>query len=97
MKISKKEAKKIIQGSGGQFISVEFVKKNGDVRKLNGRMGVHSSKYAPLTGQGLAYDPDNYGLIGIFDAQNKGYRMVNINTLLGIKINGKEYQVEGVL
>ena len=97
MKISKEEAKKIIQGSGGQFISVEFIKKDGEVRNLNGRIGVHKSKYAPLKNVGLAYDPDEYGLIGIFDAQNKGYRMVNINTLLGIKINGKEYQVDGVL
>jgi hypothetical protein len=94
MEISKEEAKKLIKGSGGQFVSVEFIKKNGDVRKLNGRMGVHSSKYAPLKNVGLAYDPDEYGLIGIFDAQNKGYRMVNINTLLGMKIDGKEYQIK---
>ena len=94
MEISKEEARELIKGSGGQFVSVEFVKKNGDVRKLNGRMGVHSSKYAPLKNVGLAYNPDEYGLVGIFDAQNKGYRMININTLLVMKIDGKEYKIK---
>ncbi len=97
MEISKAQARDIIKGSGGQFISVTFTKKNGEVRNLNGRIGVHKSKHAPLTGQGLAYDPDDYGLIGIFDAQIRNYRMVNINTLSRLAIDGKEYQVEEVL
>ena len=71
MNISKAKATDLIKGSKGKFISVTFVKKNGEVRKMNGRMGVHSSKNAPLKGVGLAYNPNDYGLVGIFDAQNK--------------------------
>jgi len=97
MKISKEEAKKIIQGSGGQFLSVRFTKKDGEVRDLNGRVGVHKSKYAPLTGQGLAYNPSDYDLITIFDAQKKAYRMINIGTLSRLTIAGETYQVEEVL
>ena len=77
MNISKTTAKDMIKGSKGKFVSVRFVKKDGEVRDLNGRIGVHNSKFAPLTGVGLVYDPDDYGLVGIFDAQKKAYRMVN--------------------
>ena len=93
MEISKAQARDIIKGSGGQFISVTFTKKNGEVRDLNGRMGVYKSKHAPLTGQGLAYNPNDYGLVGIFDVQKKAYRMININTLTCLKIKGKTYQI----
>ena len=57
-------------------------------------MGVYKSKHAPLTGQGLAYNPNDYGLVGIFDAQKKAYRMININTLSQLKMRGKTYQIE---
>jgi len=93
MKISKATAKDMIKGSKGKFVSVRFVKKDGDIRNLNGRVGVHKSKHAPLTGQGLAYNPDDYGLVGIFDAQKKAYRMVNINTLSQLKVDGETYEV----
>jgi hypothetical protein len=93
MNISKATAKDMIKGSKGKFVSVRFVKKDGEVRDLNGRVGVHKSKYAPLTGQGLAYNPDDYGLVGIFDAQKKAYRMVNINTLSQLKVDGETYEV----
>ena len=93
MQISKSKATDLIKGSKGKFIAVRFVKKNGEVRDLNGRMGVHKSKYAPLTGQGLAYNPDDYGLVGIFAAQKKAYRMVNINTLSQLTVDGESYDV----
>ena len=93
MQISKSKATDLIKGSKGKFIAVRFVKKNGEVRDLNGRMGVHKSKYAPLTGQGLAYNPDDYGLVGIFDAQKKAYRMVNINTLSQLTVDGETFNV----
>ena len=94
MNISKAKATDLIKGSKGKFISVTFVKKNGEVRKMNGRMGVHSSKNAPLKGVGLAYNPNDYGLVGIFDAQKKGYRMVNINTLSELIVDGQSYDVD---
>tara|TARA_R100000306_G_C4362297_1_gene135878 strand:- start:842 stop:1126 length:285 start_codon:yes stop_codon:yes gene_type:complete len=93
MNISKAKATDLLKGSKGKFVGVGFIKKNGEDRKLNGRMGVHKSKYAPLTGQGLAYNPDDYGLVGIFDAQKKAYRMVNINTLYQLTVDGETYQV----
>ena len=91
MRISKEEARDIIKGSGGKFVSVKFIKKDGSVRDLNGRIGVYKSQHAPLKNVGLKYNPNNYGLVSIFDVQKKAYRMVNINTLSQLKVNGKIY------
>jgi len=93
MNISKAKATDLIKGSKGKFVSVRFIKKDGEDRHLNGRLGVHNSKNAPLKGVGLAYNPDDYGLVGIFDAQAKDYRMVNINTLYQLKVDGETYEV----
>lgn len=93
MEISKAKATDLIKGSKGKFISVKFVKKDGSHRNMNGRMGVHKSPHAPLKGVGLAYNPSDYGLVGIFDAQKKNYRMVNINTLYELTLDGQVYDV----
>jgi len=90
MKISKAKATDLIKNSQGKFINVVFTKKNGDVRTLTGRTGVH--KYT--TGEGLKYNPDDYGLVGIYDNINKGYRMVNLNTLKEITVQGTTHEVE---
>ena len=90
MKISKAKATDLIKNSQGKFINVVFTKKNGDERTLTGRTGVH--KYT--TGEGLKYNPDDYGLVGIFDNIKKGYRMVNLNTLREITIQGTTHEVE---
>ena len=93
MKISKTKAKDLIDGSNGKFYSVKFIKKNGDDRILNGRNGVHNSKHAPLKGVGLAYNPKDYGLVGVFDVQKKAYRMINLNTLQELTIDGVTHEV----
>ena len=90
MKISKAKATEIIKNSQGKFITVVFDKKNGEERTLTGRTGVH--KYT--TGEGPKYNPDDYGLVGIFDNIKKGYRMVNLNTLREITIQGTTHEVE---
>ena len=94
MNISKAKATELIKGSKGKFLNVKFIKKDGSDRSLTGRMGGYKSPHAPLTGQGLAYNPDDYGLVTIFDTENKGYRMVNINTLKELTLNGETYQVD---
>tara|TARA_X000001388_G_scaffold70269_1_gene59299 strand:+ start:95 stop:367 length:273 start_codon:yes stop_codon:yes gene_type:complete len=90
MKISKAKATDLIKSSQGKFITVKFTKKNGEDRTLTGRTGVH--KYT--TGEGLKYNPDDYGLVGIYDNINKGYRMVNLNTLREVTAQKTTYEVE---
>jgi len=74
-------AKKIL-GTKGRFFSVEFVKKDGSLRKLNGRMGV---KCHLRGGQSTVKDYDKY--ITAWDCQKKEYRNINIETIT--KFNGK--------
>lgn len=93
MKISRAKAVSLITGSAGKVLSVTFIKKDGEKRQLNGRLGVYKSKHAPLTGEGLKYTPSDYGLVNIFDMQKRAYRMVNINTLSELKIAGTSYEV----
>jgi len=93
MKISRAKATSLIKGSAGKMLSVTFIKKDGEKRQLNGRLGVYKSKHAPLTGDGLKYEPSAYGLINIFDVQLKAYRMVNTETISELKVAGTSYEV----
>jgi len=93
MKISKVKSVELLKGSKGKFFTVTFTKKDGSDRVLNGRVGVYKSKHAPLTGEGLAYTPSDYGLVTVFDAQKKAYRMVNTSTIRELIVDGETYQV----
>lgn len=89
MKISKLQAKDLINGSEGHFFSPTFVKKNGELRKMVCRKGV--TKH--LKGGELAFNPNAKGLVVVFDVQKNAYRMVNINTLQELNINNATYIV----
>lgn len=87
--ISAADAVNIINSQGGKFHSVTFVKKNGDLRLMNCRKGV--TKY--LKGGTLKYNRADKGLIGTYDVRAKGYRSINVNTIVSIRANGMEYHV----
>lgn len=70
-----------VQQSRGKFISVTFTKKDGTIRKLNGRLGV--TKY--LHG-GKCTLNDNF--IILWDAKACGYRAVNKDTILTVRSQG---------
>jgi hypothetical protein len=42
-------------------------------------------------GKGLNWNPTERGFLVIFDYQNEGWRMVNMNTIETIKFEGKTY------
>lgn len=88
--VNKDQAKNLINSSKGKFFTVEFTKKNGDLRKMNCRKGVKKH----LQGGSLAFDPNSKGLVVVFDAQKKAYRMININTLQSVTIDKATYSVE---
>ena len=77
----------------GQFFSVTFVKKDGTVRDMTCRGGVKKH----LKGGELTFDPKEYNLLCVWDATiedtTKAYRMINLNTLLRVKVDGVEYNV----
>ncbi len=91
MKISRVKAIDLIRGSKGRVFTVTFIKRtNGDVRTMNARIGV--SKY--VTGEGLKFDPKAYALIPVFEMPKKQYRMVNLEGLTNLVLEGENYDVE---
>lgn len=87
--INTNKALDLIKQSNGRTFSVVFLKKDGSRRVLNGRMGVKKG----LTGGGMAYDPTIRGLLPVYDMKAKGYRMVTIANIQGLKINKTQYVV----
>lgn len=88
--ISKTEATRLIKETRGKIFTVHFVKKNGELRKMNCRTGV--SKY--VTGKGLSFDPSERGLLPVYDVQAKGYRMINLSALRGLTMSKIDYVVK---
>jgi len=73
----------LILQSAGRFVTVTFVKKDGSLRTLNGRLGV--TKH--LKGGVSTVDHDSY--IVIYDVINKGYRSINRSTIQSVSIGGE--------
>tara|TARA_R110001606_G_scaffold387079_1_gene551479 strand:+ start:45 stop:353 length:309 start_codon:yes stop_codon:yes gene_type:complete len=67
----------------GKFFTIKFVKKNGELRELNGRLGVKKH----LKGGSLGYDPKTFNYIIVFDVVNEGYRTVNVDTVIELTCN----------
>ena len=91
MKISKVKAIDLIRGSKGKVFGVTFIKRTtGESRTMNARLGV--SKY--VTGEGLKFDPKKYALIPVFEMPKQQYRMVNLEGLTQLNLEGEKYEVE---
>lgn len=70
--------------------TVNFVKRTtGKERVLNCRRGVKKG----VTGVGLRYNPKAYNLLSVFDMQNDGFRMINLETVRWVKLHGRTYEV----
>ena len=70
------------------IVSVEFVKADGSIRNLNGRMNVKKH----LKGVGKKFDDAEYDLITIYDLKAKGYRSFKVSNLKSIKAHGREWK-----
>ena len=89
LKIDKDTAKQYIYKTNGKIFSAVFTKKDGEKRKMICRQGV--SKY--VKGVGLKFNPNDRGLIGVFDMHKKAYRFINVETLESLKVKGIDYEV----
>jgi hypothetical protein len=82
----------------GTIYSVTFIKKDGSLRVMNSIKGTHKG----VTGEGLKYDASEKGLIPVYDlqlarkgeAENKCWRMVNIQTVKTISVDHEIFSVE---
>ena len=87
--ITAADAVNIINSQGGKFHTVTFMKKDNTLRKMNCRKGV--TKH--LKGGSLKYNRAEKGLIGTYDVVAKGYRSINVNTIVSISAGGTDYYV----
>jgi len=81
------EFKNLESVKSGKTFTITFIKKNGEVRVMNARLGVKKH----LKGGTLKYDPSKYNLLGCYDMQSGGYRMINFDTITEIKVGGEVF------
>lgn len=82
--MNKQQFKQLV---GGKFFTVEFIKKDGTVRSLNGRLGV--TKGVKGTGHAM---PDN--IQAVKEVNRNQWRSFNLDTVIRVKTKGKTYVVD---
>ena len=89
-----KTAKEILKEmQSGKFFTCEFIKKDGSNRVINCRTCVQ--KYTK--GKGMSFDPMAKSLLSVYDIQKKGYRFINLSTLIWVQISGVKYWVSDLV
>jgi hypothetical protein len=66
----------------GRRFEITFIKKDGTRRTMHARLGVSKG----VTGKGMSYDPAKYGLMTVWDTSAQGYRQVNLNTVIQLRL-----------
>jgi len=88
--VSLSEVVEIINSQNGKIFSVVFEKRTTGVDRL---MVCRKGVTKHLNGGQLNYNPQNRGLINVFDIQSKGYRSISMEGIKKVKANKKEYVV----
>lgn len=74
--------------NNGKIFSATFEKKDGTIRTINCRRNVSKG----VKGIGYSFDPMSKGLLSVYDMQNKGFRFINLETLVEAKVNGEIFK-----
>lgn len=88
MQVSRYKVDEVIKSTGGKIFACEFVKKDGSVRKMVARLGVRKNLKGGRNGAGV-----QNSLVTVWDMVAGGYRMINISTLIALKVGGVAYEV----
>lgn len=75
----------------GRFVGVEFTKKDGTVRQLNGRLGVVKH----LKGGTNTVEGETTPYLVVYDVKTPGYRAVNLATVGSVRALNTRYTVIG--
>ncbi len=81
MTLSKSKFHRLV---GGRFFTVEFIKRNGDTRRMTARLDVR--KYL-RGGEGIRKP----GLVTVWDCGKQSYRSFYLNSVYSLRANGKIY------
>ena len=87
--ITREYAERLIASTNGAFFSVSFVKADGTHRDMVCRLGVRKG----VKGVGMSYDPKDRDLRPVFDVAKRDYRMIPLNTLYSLTVDGKTFAV----
>ena len=80
-----------LRASEGKIMSVDFIKRStGEKRTMNCRLGVKKG----ITGAGMKYNPLEHNLIPVFDMQKKGFRMIALESVSEVRMDGKVFDKE---
>lgn len=80
-KVSRTEAVNMITATKGRFFTVTFKKANGTIRTINGNYKTPRR-------------PNALGYLNIYSAKDNGYRNVNPQTIMEVKVNNNIYKVK---
>ena len=86
--VSRYKAVELIRQTHGKIFSCEFIKKDGSVRKMVARLGVAKNIKGGKNGAS-----NKNSLVTVYDMVAKAYRMINLETLKHLKVNGVGYVV----
>ena len=78
----------IINKSEGKIFSAIFLKKDGTVRHMKCRLNVSKG----VNGKGMSYNPIEKGLLPVYDMDKNAFRMINMKTIMSLKVNGETYE-----
>jgi hypothetical protein len=74
----------VVKMAQNKFVGLTFTKKDGSIRRLNGRFNVHSKTgTAPTVAKLKEY-------VTIYDVKNGGFRNVNLDTIHSVRTMGIE-------
>lgn len=85
---SSDELKAMIKSTKGRFFSAEFIKANGSKRKIVARIGCH------IGVKGTSNRKQKDRLITVYEPKVKGYRTINVDTMLTFQCGMFNWKVE---
>lgn len=88
------ELREIIKEADGLLIGVSFYKSDGSLRKMIFRNGVITGHPAPEWNDKRNQTLHEKGMMNVYDVKVNGYRTINLNNVIHLKVRGKEYNYD---
>lgn len=85
-------ARQLVNMAGGSFMTLEFRKADGRIRRLNGRLGVYKHLKSPFSDPDTA---DTENKVTVWEANRNGkakYRSVRLDRIVSLKLRGVEFK-----
>jgi hypothetical protein len=88
-RVHRAQLKDLLVRQSGRFVGIEFTKKDGSVRSLNGRLGVVKH----LRGPSGSTDRLDLPYITVYDVTARGYPSVNMATVSKVRAVNTDFAI----